>query len=162
MSDPYVLLVTLLAAGMLLIGGEIFLPGGVLGLMAGGVLIGAVVVGFRINEAVGFYTLGGVVLLVAAATFAWVRYFPHTSLGRKMTLSVSERNMQSSENMESLVGQEGETLSDLRPAGYARIAGRKLDVVSEGGLVRSGQRVRVLLAAGNRVVVRETTGKGAA
>ena len=99
-------------------------------------------------------------LLVAAATYAWVRYFPHTSLGRKMTLSASERDMKSSENAQSLVGQEGETLSDLRPAGYARIAGRKLDVVSEGGLVRRGQRVRVLAVAGNRVVVRETSTPG--
>lgn len=161
MNNTYVLLVTLLSAGLLLIGGEIFLPGGVLGLMAVGALSGAVVVGFRIDEVVGFYTLGGVVLLVALATFVWVRYFPHTSLGRKMTLSVSERDMKSSENMQSLVGQEGETLSDLRPAGYARIAGRKFDVVSEGTLVRRGQRVRVLLAAGNRIVVRETNGQGA-
>ena len=52
-----------------------------------------------------------------------------------------------------LVGREGEAVSDLRPAGFARIAGRRVDVVSRGESIEAGATVRVLEVSGNRVVV---------
>ncbi|MGE0376968.1 MAG: NfeD family protein [Planctomycetaceae bacterium] len=55
----------------------------------------------------------------------------------------------------SLVGEQGETLTVLRPAGKARVAGRLLDVVSDGPYIPQGRTVEVVLISGNRVVVRE-------
>ena len=50
-------------------------------------------------------------------------------------------------------GSEGETLTLLRPAGTARFGDRRIDVVSDGGFVAPGTRVRVLRVEGIRVVV---------
>jgi membrane-bound serine protease (ClpP class) len=51
------------------------------------------------------------------------------------------------------VGQQGESLSDLRPTGIALIGGKRVDVVTRGELLERGSRVQVLMIEGNRVVV---------
>jgi membrane-bound serine protease (ClpP class) len=51
-------------------------------------------------------------------------------------------------------GQVGITESDLRPVGVARFGEQRVDVVSEGGYVPAGSRVRVLEVEGARIVVR--------
>ena len=55
---------------------------------------------------------------------------------------------------DEMVGKEGVTVSELRPAGIALIEERRTDVVTDGEFVAAGQAVRVVEARGNRVVVR--------
>jgi membrane-bound serine protease (ClpP class) len=55
------------------------------------------------------------------------------------------------------LGARGTAETDLRPAGRARIAGRRIDVVSRGGFIESGSAIAVCEIAGNRVVVRLLT-----
>ena len=45
---------------------------------------------------------------------------------------------------QQLIGKEGETLSELRPAGFAAIEKRRMDVVTQGEMVLKGERVRVI------------------
>ncbi|MBN2170678.1 MAG: nodulation protein NfeD [Candidatus Krumholzibacteriota bacterium] len=54
---------------------------------------------------------------------------------------------------EHLEGRTGICLSDLRPAGIAEIDGRRIDVVTEGGYIEKGTRIRIAEVSGNRVVV---------
>ena len=54
---------------------------------------------------------------------------------------------------EALLGQTGQAVTTLRPAGRAQFGERVVDVVSEGGYIERGQQVEVLKVAGNRVVV---------
>ncbi len=58
-------------------------------------------------------------------------------------------------SLAALVGERGEAVTVLRPAGKARVAGRLLDVVSDGPFVPQGRPVEVVLITGNRIVVRE-------
>lgn len=53
-----------------------------------------------------------------------------------------------------LEGAEGVALTDLRPAGAARIGGERLDVVSESGWIGAGTPLRVMRSDGYRTVVR--------
>ncbi len=52
-------------------------------------------------------------------------------------------------------GQEGMSLSQLRPAGKAEFGNMRLDVVSAGELIEAGRRIVVEVVEGNRIVVRE-------
>ena len=52
-----------------------------------------------------------------------------------------------------LQGKRGVTLSPLRPSGFARIEGRKVDVVTRGEMIDEGVEVSVIDVSGNRVVV---------
>ena len=58
----------------------------------------------------------------------------------------------------SLVGREGVALSDLRPAGVARIDGHRLDVVTEGEWLAADDPVVVIADEGYRRVVRRADG----
>ena len=53
------------------------------------------------------------------------------------------------------VGDEGECLTDLRPAGTMLIAGGRLDVITAGEYIDRGASVRVIEVKGNRIVVEE-------
>ncbi|MEY4508694.1 MAG: hypothetical protein RLZZ450_816 [Pseudomonadota bacterium] len=57
-------------------------------------------------------------------------------------------------------GKVGVAESDLRPVGVARFGDARVDVISEGGYVRAGTRVRVLEVEGARIVVRALEGDG--
>jgi membrane-bound serine protease (ClpP class) len=52
-----------------------------------------------------------------------------------------------------LVGKAGSAATDLRPAGIMEIGAERWDVVTEGGFVPRGARVRVVQVKGNRIVV---------
>jgi hypothetical protein len=60
-----------------------------------------------------------------------------------------------------LLGAAGTALTDLRPAGVARIGTDRVDVVSEGDYISVGTRLTVLRVEGSRVTVRPLEGEPA-
>jgi membrane-bound ClpP family serine protease len=52
-----------------------------------------------------------------------------------------------------LIDREGETVTRLNPAGKARIDGQVYDVISRGQMIDPGERIMVVEAVANRVVV---------
>ncbi len=151
----YTLLIGLLAAGMLLIGAEVFVPGAVAGTIGALCLIAAAGVAFTISTALGAYVSAGIVLLVALTIILWIKLFPKSAIGRMMTLSQDGKTFKSADPRETLVGKDGVAHSELRPAGFALIDGRRVDVITEGNLVPKGAPIRVVRVEGNRVVVRK-------
>jgi len=149
------LLVVLLIAGSLMIGAEIFAPGAVLGTLGAASLIAAIVVAFQISQTLGFYVGIGVVALVGATVALWIKFFPRSSIGRQMTLSQDGSAFKAADGRHDLEGKEGLTASDLRPAGFAIIDGKRLDVIAEGKLIAAGERIKVVKVAGSRIVVRK-------
>lgn len=79
-------------------------------------------------------------------------------LARKLVLSETldaEAGYLSHEVPEAeLAGASGTALTLLRPAGKARIEGRRVDVETEGGFVEKGEEVRMLRQEEGRIVVR--------
>lgn len=152
--DSTTWLIALLLVGTLLIGVEIYIPGAVAGTIGGVALFGAIIVAFNISATCGFYVLFGVFILVALTTYAWIRLFPKSGIGQKMTLSVDGKAFKSADSHQALLGKTGIAHSELRPAGYAIIEGKRIDVVSEGGIIDSNTPIRVIKVEGSRVVVR--------
>jgi membrane-bound serine protease (ClpP class) len=58
-------------------------------------------------------------------------------------------------SLETLIGKRGETLSDLHPAGIAKVDGQRLDVVSDGVFIPKGTPIEVTLVNSNRIVVKK-------
>lgn len=158
MENPTLVLISLLVAGTLMIGAEIFVPGAILGTMGGIALFAAVIVGFTISPETGFYTLSGVFVLTVLTVIAWIRLFPRSTIGQKMTLNEDGKAFKSSDSRQSLMGAAGITASELRPAGFALINGKRIDVVAEGGIIDINQPIKVVKVEGNRVVVRKANG----
>lgn len=149
--------VLLFLAGLILLAIEFFVPG--FGLFG---IAGIASILFSL-----FMTLGGgigALNIMATGTVAAVvvfifllKYLPTSGLWKRLILKTEQKNEQgytSSDNMTSLLGQEGVVLTLLRPAGTVQIDERVFDVVSEGRFVEPGARVKVLGVSGNRIVVR--------
>ena len=148
---------TLLVAGLILVGAEIFVPGGILGVMGGIALLGAVVFGFLAFPGYGAWIAIGILVLLGVIIVLWVKIFPRTGMGKRMTVSTDLKRWKATNpGLDALVGKEGVSSSDLRPAGFAEIEGRRIDVVTRGEMINAGQPVRVLEVESNRVVVVES------
>ncbi len=149
------LFIVLFLVGILMIGAELFVPGGILGALGGLMLLGAIGAAFFISPTFGLAAAGAAAVLSVVSIALWITLFPKTGLGKKMTLAQDSRAFKSSEEgLESLLRKDGVASSDLRPGGFATIDGRRVNVVSEGGMISRDNRVRVTMIEGNRVVVR--------
>lgn len=151
----YSVMIALLAAGMLLIGAEIFVPGAVVGSLGALCLAAGAWMAFTISPVLGGYVTAGVVLMVGITVVLWIKFFPRSPMGRHMTLSEDGKAFKASDSHAALVGKDGVAQSELRPAGFALIDGKRIDVVTEGSLVPRGTAIRVVRVEGNRVVVRK-------
>jgi membrane-bound serine protease (ClpP class) len=145
--------VILLIVGALLLALETVLPGLIAGIVGLGCLGTAVVMGyFNFGAKTGTLILAGVGAGLVAGTLAWFRYFPDSRFARVFVSQGSVGNV-GAEKPE-LLDQTGTALTTLRPCGTALIKGKRVDVVSEGGLIEKDQAVKVVALEGMRVVVR--------
>lgn len=147
----------LLISGILLLGAEIFLPGGVLGLLGGMALLAAVVLGFfTFGAATGIYLAFGIIILTGLGVWVWIKLFPRTNVGKTLTLDQTAGDYKASDKaLQNLTDQIGKALTDLRPSGVVRIDGKNYSVVSDGPLIERGTEVKVVKVGGNRIVVQK-------
>ena len=52
-----------------------------------------------------------------------------------------------------ILGKTGKTVTLLRPAGMAMIDGKRVDVLSNEGVIEIGTEIKVINTSGNRVLV---------
>lgn len=149
------LIISLFAAGFLMLLVELFIPGGIVGIFGGLVILAGVILSF-----VEFGFITGSLILIGACILAflmflwWLRHFPDSYIGKKLTLGAAVSGRTEHPDNSELVGAEGKALTQLRPAGVAHIAARRVDVVTEGEFVSAGDAVKVIWCEGARVVVR--------
>lgn len=150
------LAILLLGLGLALVIAEVLFPSfGILSVLATLAIGGAVVMAFRESTAVGLRFLVATALLLPVTVVAGLRLFPRSPMGKHMVapgLSFEGSAATDPRDLE-LPGTLGVAESDCRPAGLARLSGRRVDVVTRGEWIESGEAVRVLEVLGNRVVV---------
>jgi membrane-bound serine protease (ClpP class) len=150
------LFIILLVTGLMMIGAEIFVPGGILGAIGGLALFGAAIAGFRAFPGYGGYIAIGIVFLVGLVIYLWIKIFPNTRIGKRMTVSNDLSTSKSADpTLVELAGKTGQSVSPLRPAGYAMIGGRRVDVVTRGEMIAKDTGVRVVKVEGSRVIVEQ-------
>lgn len=148
----------LLGSGLVLLAIEIFVPGGILGVLGAMALVGAITTGFWAFPSAGPVIAAGIIILTALVLVVWIRVFPRTSLGKAMTVTGDLANAKAAQpGIEALTGKTGETVTDLRPGGYAMIDGKRMDVVTDGRMLDRGRQIQVVEVRGNRIVVKEVT-----
>jgi membrane-bound ClpP family serine protease len=147
---------TLLFCGLFLVGIEIFVPGGVLGVLGAAALAAAFVLGFQIFPAWGgWLSLFCVLGLAATAVFIWMKYLPKSPIGRALSLSqgISKKDQ---DDTPWKPGMSGKTLCELRPAGKALIDGKRADVIAENGTwIAHDTGIEIARVSGNRIYVKK-------
>nr|WP_246049999.1 nodulation protein NfeD [Aquibacillus sediminis] len=150
--------IILIVLGIIAIIAELFVPGGILGIVGIGAIIGAL---FMSTDDMGHMamSIGIAVLLsiiVSAILFKILGlergFFRHIILKDATT---TEQGYVSSDNRLELIGLEGKAVTPLRPSGTAIFGDERLDVVSEGGFIPSDATIKIVKTEGSRIVVRE-------
>jgi membrane-bound ClpP family serine protease len=149
----------LIGIGFLLLVADLFLTSGVLLVLA----VGCILVGlaflfkhdFEYKTTIGPYALVGVIVAVPLTAWAMFRIGPF----RGMASSEPDEDdtvatMPVNQELESLRGRFGKTISALRPAGVVDFDGRRIDTLTEGMMVNPGQWVRCIDVRAGKVIVR--------
>lgn len=145
--------ISLIVVGIVLVVVEIiFVPGTtVVGLLGGLLAVVGVVLSFSyFGNQVGWYTLGatsvlsGGLLYWSLRTRAWERFSLKTTIDGR----VNEIDLNTLKT-----GDEGSTVSALRPVGKAEISGKLFEVTSLGIYVETGTRIRIVRVSSNQIVV---------
>lgn len=148
--------IALIAGGLLLVIAEVFLPGGVAGVLGALALVGAMGLGFAAFPAPwGFLSALGIVVFGGIALLLWVQLFPRSRVGQRITLASDGSDFKAARPAAELVGAQGEAVTALRPAGIALLAGRRYDVLAEGGdWIPAGAAIRVSAVRDGQLLVR--------
>lgn len=105
--------------------------------------------------------LGTIIFFLLAVTAGIVivwKTFPESRLKKMLVLSTSESAKEgyvSSESLEPLVGRSATSLTPLRPAGRAIIAGEPFEVQTQGEFVEKDRPLKVVKVVGNKLFVAE-------
>ena len=146
----------LAGVGFLLLLTEMFLPGGVLGVLGCLFLAAASIVGFvQLGPLWGSAFLSALLVCVLVGFCIWMAVFPRTAVGKKMMLGRSESRGNALESSPPPVGSEGVALTTLRPVGKALIGERRMDVIAEGDFIEANEPIVVIADEGVRIVVRK-------
>jgi len=149
-------IILLLGLGLLLIVAEVLIPSaGILGILASLCVIGAIAWAWSLSSGLGLQIMFAAAVLVPIFLMVAFKLLPHSPLTKKLIasgFSFADGKGTDARNPE-LLGAKGKVTSPLRPAGMARLAGRRVDVVSRGELIEVGTPVEVIEVQGNRVVV---------
>ncbi|MEX0893393.1 MAG: NfeD family protein [Gemmatimonadota bacterium] len=158
--------ILLLLAGVGLIAVEVFLiPGfgiaGIAGILAVVAsiffsLVGPMATAADLITAASVVSLSALVVILAG--WALVRRLPRSGRFSSSGLLLGESTRSDTGYTSfairgDLVGAEGVTLTDLRPAGAARFGDERIDVVAEANWIESGTPVRIVRSEGYRHVV---------
>lgn len=149
----------LLVFGLLLLIAEVFIPsGGVIGLLALSCLCLSLWRAFEQSTALGLNFLLADLLLMPMAMVLAVYLWPRTPLAKRVFLNPPAPEdievSHSSQRLDHLIGQVGRALTPLRPSGLVDFDGRRLDGLSEDGLIPSGALVRAVRVRSGQLVVR--------
>ncbi|CAM3670459.1 nodulation protein NfeD [Aeromicrobium ponti] len=148
----------LFVIGIGLIIAEFFLPGGIAGIAGIGAILGSL---FLATDNVVHM---GISLLIALGVSVLASILMIKVFGKKMKFfkkiiltdsTNTEKGYISNKSRLELIGLEGYALTALRPSGTVVLKDERIDVVSEGGYIAKGAKVKVVKAEGSRIVVRE-------
>ncbi|UPW81998.1 nodulation protein NfeD [Lysinibacillus sp. Ag94] len=149
----------LFIVGLALIIAEFFVPGGIVGILGGVlILLSLILAGANMMQMIIAIFIALVVAIIGMVIL--MKFF-----GKKlhvlnklvlMDATTTEEGYVSNVNRTELLGKVGKVITPLRPAGTMLFGSERIDVVSEGGYVDVEKHVEVIKVEGSRIVVRQT------
>jgi membrane-bound serine protease (ClpP class) len=149
--------IILFVIGLLLLVAELFLPGGLIGILGFAVIIGSFFLASENVIHMGISILIAIIISIVASIFMIKVLGRKMSIFKKIILNDStntEQGYVSNVNRVDLLDKQGVTLTQLRPAGKIKIEDEIIDAVSEGAFIQKDQEVKVIKVEGSRIVVR--------
>lgn len=152
--------ITLLVIGIILLVLELFVPGGILGVIgASAIVVSLFISGYDLSHmAISIL----IAFIVAIVTFIILYRSADEERGffKRIVLqdrTTTDEGYVSQITRSDLIGKEGISATPLRPAGTMLLDDERIDVVTEGNYIDIHKPVKIVYVEGMRVVVREIT-----
>ncbi|ACB74947.1 NfeD family protein [Opitutus terrae] len=138
--------ILLLALGVVLLVLEVFVPGGVLGVLGGLAMLGGCALAFyRYGLQGGAIATAAAIGCLGIAVYVEFGLLPKTRAGKKLFLQQSvDAASQPPPAAVGAIGRQVETLTTLAPSGYVALDGRRCEARSQSGLIPKGAMVRIV------------------
>lgn len=160
MSDVAIL-VLLYGLGVLILVAEVFIPShGILTVVGLGLLVAGVVQTFSYaGRDAGIIAIFACLVFVPAFAILAIKYWHRTPIGKRIappnpTLTAADTSVPI-EEINSLIGKTGRTVSPLRPVGICDFNGRRVSCVAQFGMVEAGVAIEGVGLSGTNLAVVE-------
>ena len=148
------LIIGLIVTAFVLFFFEIFLPGGVLAVLGGILLLAASAMAYAELGLAWAITIFACGLLGALVMFFLeIRFISKSRFGRQLSLQSTISAKLNPKEDDKLVGSEGVTLTILAPTGRVQIDGRTYTAFAEDGFLEKGVPVRVIRTETFKLIV---------
>ena len=143
--------------GVAVIIAEVIIPsGGILSILATGIFGYSIYLVFSgVSNVAGAAFLIVDIITLPIVVIIGLKMLAKSPVTLRKTLSSKEGVSSQSPELEQYLNVEGTTVTDLRPAGMARINGKRVDVVSRGEYIDKNMNIYVSDVTGNQIIVRE-------
>ena len=152
-----VILIQLVAAAVLI--AEVIIPsGGLLGILAAGLIGFSLYTVFTdVSVNAGYAFLIADVVALPVIVLAGLKMLAKSPAALRTELSSSAGVTSQSADLETYLGKSGLAETNLRPSGIALIEDRRVDVVSRGEYIDKGAEIVVAAVTGNQIIVEVKT-----
>ncbi|BDH62272.1 hypothetical protein MTP04_24020 [Lysinibacillus sp. PLM2] len=150
--------IILFIIGFALLLAEFFVPGGIVGLIGGALVIISLLFAGESVVHMAYSILIAIIIAVIGMVVMMKFLGKRLHFFNKLVLrdaTTTEEGYVSNENRLDLIGKVGETLTPLRPAGTILVDNERIDAVSEGSYINLNKKVEIMKVEGSRIVVRE-------
>ena len=142
----------LVGAAIIVLALELLLPtGGLLALVTGILLVGALVAFFQYNSSAGWLALTLMIVLGPICVWYGFKLWANSRMAKNLIL---EDEGPESHFATSLQGAIGVAETPLRPVGTVRVNGQRRDALSELGIIEAGTAIKVIEDHDNQLKVR--------
>lgn len=142
--------------GVLLLAGEVFVPGAILGFIgAASMVVGCVMSFVSFGIAGGLVATAIAVGLLSLTLYIELVWLPKTRLGKQMIVqsAVDATSQPPIAHLEDVLGKTAEAMTPLVPSGYVQVAGRRYEAFSRSGHLPKGALARVVGLDNFRLIV---------
>lgn len=134
---------------------EFFIPGGILAIIGGVLVIGSSIL-FCLKADSYFLGFLYVIVLLLSSIFTCIlalRHMRRSGSRNSFFLQSDQKGFTAEKIEEELVGKTGIVSTELKPAGHVRIDGKIYQATSEGPFLPKGSPIEVIELKGSRVIV---------
>ena len=139
--------------GLILIYLEFFVPGGILAVLGGiAFILSCVLFAWESNALWQTFVYIAVMVFLL---FMTIRFALWKMKRKPAMFAVDEQSGYVASSYDvSLVGKEGEALTNLRPSGHVMVEGARHQAVSESSYIKKGESVKIIGGEGARLICR--------
>lgn len=150
------LVLSLLAAGVLLLAVELVVPGAVIGVVGALCMLAGVLAAFgEFGVSGGLITLAVVMVVLTVVIYIELVWLPKSALAKWLSMSttLTEQSQPPVADAAVVVGAEATAETVMAPSGYVRVRGRRYEAFCRDGHAMEGEKLRVVSVDNFRLIV---------